>query len=200
MVTGLADIALYEGRFREAAQLLEKGAADDLLSKYSDRAAYKLATLAYTRLSQGNSAAAVAAVDNALAASKTAKIRFLSGRILAATGKTARAQELAASLAAELQGEPQAEGKILEGDMALARRDSRAAIRAFTEANTLVDTWIGRFDLGRAYLEAGGFTEADSELIDVSGAAVRRYRCSMTKRRTGNSRSSITTWGVHGRD
>jgi len=26
-----------------------------------------------------------------------------------------------------------------------------------------LDTWIGRFELGRAYLEAGAFTEADSE-------------------------------------
>jgi tetratricopeptide (TPR) repeat protein len=163
MVIGLADIALYEGRFTEAAQLLEKGAADDLVSKYSDRAAFKLATLAYTQLSQGHSAAAVTAIERALAASKTAKIRFLSGRVLAATGKTARAQELAASLVAELQGEPQAYGKILEGDIALARRDSRTAIRAFTDANNLVDTWMGRFDLGRAYVEAGGFTEADSE-------------------------------------
>jgi hypothetical protein len=32
-----------------------------------------------------------------------------------------------------------------------------------TEANNLADTWIGRFDLGRAYLEAGDFVEADSE-------------------------------------
>ena len=163
VVIGLADIALYEGRFNEAAQLLEKGAADDLASKYSDRAAYKYATLAYTRLSQGNSAAAVAAAEKALTASKTDKIRFLSGRIFAAAGKTPRAQELSASLATELQAEPRAYAKILEGDIALARRNSRAAIDAFTAANTLLDTWIGRFDLGRAYLEAGGFTEADSE-------------------------------------
>jgi len=27
----------------------------------------------------------------------------------------------------------------------------------FTEANTLFDTWIGHFDLGRAYLESGTF-------------------------------------------
>jgi hypothetical protein len=33
----------------------------------------------------------------------------------------------------------------------------------FTAANQLVDTWIGRFELGRAYLEAGMFVEADSE-------------------------------------
>jgi hypothetical protein len=33
----------------------------------------------------------------------------------------------------------------------------------FIGANQLVDTWIGRFELGRAYLEAGMFVEADSE-------------------------------------
>jgi hypothetical protein len=27
----------------------------------------------------------------------------------------------------------------------------------------MLDTWIGRFELGRAYIEAGAFTEADSE-------------------------------------
>ena len=33
----------------------------------------------------------------------------------------------------------------------------------FTGANQLVDTWIGHFELGRAYLQAGMFVEADSE-------------------------------------
>ncbi len=40
---------------------------------------------------------------------------------------------------------------------------ARAAVGSFTEANDILDTWIGRFDLGRAYLELGAFTEADSE-------------------------------------
>ena len=31
------------------------------------------------------------------------------------------------------------------------------------DANALLDTWDRRFDLGRAYLEAGAFTQADSE-------------------------------------
>ena len=31
------------------------------------------------------------------------------------------------------------------------------------DANKQLDTWIGRFDLGRAYLDAGLFPEADSE-------------------------------------
>ena len=32
-----------------------------------------------------------------------------------------------------------------------------------TAANSLLDTWIGHFDLGRVYFEAGQFAQADSE-------------------------------------
>ena len=34
----------------------------------------------------------------------------------------------------------------------------------FTEAQKLSDSWLGRFSLGRAYLEAEAYTEAYSEL------------------------------------
>src|SRR5262249_3099912 len=111
---------------------------------------------AYTRLSQNNSRAAIAAAQDALANSKAVKIRFLAGTVLARAGQAAAARDLATSLAGELPAEPQAYAKLIEGEIALAREDER-------EANNLVDTWIGRFDLGRAYLEAGAFTEADSE-------------------------------------
>ena len=37
-----------------------------------------------------------------------------------------------------------------------------------TAANSLLDTWIGRFELGRAYLEAGAFTEADEEFDECA--------------------------------
>ena len=40
--------------------------------------------------------------------------------------------------------------------------DPRQAIKSVTEANTLLDTWIGHFDLGRAYLDAGAPLQADS--------------------------------------
>jgi tetratricopeptide (TPR) repeat protein len=160
---GLGDLALYEGRFADAAQILEKGAADDLAAKYPDRSAARLAALAYTRLSQGKTKEAVAVAQNALERSKTAKIRFLAGRIFAAAGQAASARTWAASLASELQTEPQAYAKLIEGEIVLSSGDSRNAIRAFIDANNLVDTWIGHFDLGRAYFEAGAFTEADSE-------------------------------------
>jgi len=105
----------------------------------------------------------VAAAGRALAASKTVKIKLLAGRTFAAAGQAARARALAADLASELQSEPQAYAKLIEGEIALANGDGRSAIKAFTEANNLLDTWIGRFDLGTAYVQLGAFAEADSE-------------------------------------
>jgi len=70
---------------------------------------------------------------------------------------------LAASLSSEIQPEPQAYAKILSGEAALKGGYPREAIKDFTEANELLDTWIGRFALGRAYLDRLAFAEADSE-------------------------------------
>jgi tetratricopeptide (TPR) repeat protein len=91
------------------------------------------------------------------------KTRFVAAQIFAAAGETAKAQELAMGLSSELQIEPQAYAKLIQGEIALKNSDGREAVRLFTEANNLLDTWIGHFDLGRAYLETGAFTEADSE-------------------------------------
>jgi tetratricopeptide (TPR) repeat protein len=161
---GLADLAAYEGRFTEAVRLLERGATADLEAKRAEDAANKFAKLAHTQLLRGQKAAAIAAADKAAAHDQSVQTRFLAGRIYAETGENAKAQKLAASLSSELQAEPQAYGKILEGKSALEQGDSRQAIKAFTEANKLLDTWIGRLELGHAYLEAGLFVEADSEL------------------------------------
>src|SRR5262249_40943752 len=75
----------------------------------------------------------------------------------------AAAQSAIAGLAAETQAEARAYAKILEGDALLKAGNARQAIGLLTEANGLLDSWIGHFDLGRAYLEAGMFAQADSE-------------------------------------
>jgi tetratricopeptide (TPR) repeat protein len=59
--------------------------------------------------------------------------------------------------------EPQAYAKLIDGLVALKAADAQEAVKMFTEANNLLDTWLGRFDLGRAYLELGSFPQADSE-------------------------------------
>src|SRR5439155_24251346 len=131
--TGLADLALYEGRFGDAARFLEQAATVDLASKFPDEAATKFAVLAYTRLLQGQNALAVAAAQKALNNSKTVKVRFLAGRVLAVAGQEARAKALANDLAMELQAEPQSYAKVIEGEIALKSGDPRQAIARFNE-------------------------------------------------------------------
>ena len=160
---GLADLAVYEGRFADAVRILEQSAAADLEGKRAENAADKFATLARVQLLRGQRSAAVAAADKALAHSQSVQVRFLAGSTFAEAGEIAKAQKLAASLGTELQAEPQAYAKIIEGKSSLKRGDSRQATKALTDAKNLLDTWIGRFELGRAYLEGGLFVEADSE-------------------------------------
>jgi tetratricopeptide (TPR) repeat protein/predicted Ser/Thr protein kinase len=160
---GLANLAMYQGRFNDAIQILRKGAADDLAAKNPDAAADKYWMLAQANLFRGDRRAATDAADRALAISQSVKTRFLVARILTETGDTAKARKIAASLADELQAAPQAYAKLISGELALKANDARQAVQLFDAAKQQLDTWIGRFNLGRAYLAAGAFAEADSE-------------------------------------
>jgi eukaryotic-like serine/threonine-protein kinase len=160
---GLADLAAYQGRYAEAERILSQGAVADVAARMTDNAARKYAALGNLEEIQGNHAAAVSDIDKALADSQIASIEFLAGRTYVDAGELAKAQKLAASLSSALSGESQAYGKIIAGLMALKRKDPNEAIRQIRAANSLLDTWIGHFDLGRVYLDAGAFPEADSE-------------------------------------
>jgi eukaryotic-like serine/threonine-protein kinase len=160
---GLGDLAVYEGRFSDAVKIFDHAATEAMKADNLDVAALKFAALAYAQLSRGQNAAAIAAADKALANSNALSVRFLSARILVEAGASAKAQPIASSLASELATEPRAYGKIIEGDIALTKQELQQAIKLFTEANGVVDTWIGHFDLGRAYIEGHAFAQADSE-------------------------------------
>ena len=161
--SGMANLALYQGRLREAVQILEKGAADDLAAKNPDAAADKYVVLAYANVLQGDKHGVLTATQNALSRSQSAKTRFLAARSLIEIGETAKARKLAESLASELQSTPQNYAKLIMGEAALKEHNLRQALESFSEARNAIDSWFARFDLGRAYLEQGAFTEADSE-------------------------------------
>jgi len=161
--SGLADIASYEGRYADTVRILEQGVGADMAAKNVDNAAEKLAGIAQLHLLRGQKGPAVGAATKAVSISQSVPVRVLAARTLAEAGEIAKAQKLADGLASEVQPETQAYAKIIRGDLALQRGDKNEAINMFTGANQLVDTWIGRFELGRAYLDAGMFVEADSE-------------------------------------
>jgi eukaryotic-like serine/threonine-protein kinase len=110
-----------------------------------------------------------------LATTLVKRIWFLAARVLVEAGSVQPARGVVEKLAAELPAEPQAFGKIIEGDIALKEGKPRDAIKLLTEANDILDTWFGRFDLGRAYLEARAYPQATSEFdrcIARSGEAL----------------------------
>jgi serine/threonine protein kinase/Flp pilus assembly protein TadD len=162
-VSGLADLAVYEGRLSEAVRLLEAGAAADVAASNSEHAADKFAALAYAQLTRAQKGAALKAAENALMNSDSVKIQFQAARIFALIGEGKRAGAVARKLASDIHPEAQAYAKIVDGNIALQNGDWRQAVRHITEANRLLDTWIGRFDLGRAYVAGEAWLDADSE-------------------------------------
>jgi tetratricopeptide (TPR) repeat protein len=172
--SGLADLALYEGRFAEAARLLERGAAADLASKSNWRAARKLAWLGHVQLLRGMRGLAIQAAERALMASDSGATRLLAARVFVEADATDRARAEAARIslgtvpetdpprASGPTFEPEAYAKIIEAEIAL-KSDPRLAIKLLSEANMLADTWLGHFDLGLAYLKVPAFAQAQAE-------------------------------------
>jgi tetratricopeptide (TPR) repeat protein len=161
--SGLGDLAVYEGRYAEAVRILERGAAEDLAAKFGALAANKYAEEAYAQMLSGQKTAAVASAQKALDNSKVPKIRFVAARTFIEAGQAAKAAPLIKGLSAELQPEPQAYGKILEAEIAMMSKDPKPAIKLLTDANAILDTWIGHFELGRAYLLIDQPVQAYSE-------------------------------------
>jgi tetratricopeptide (TPR) repeat protein len=161
--TGLADIALFQGRTKEGLELLEKGIAGDTATGFKAEAARKDTMIAAALLSRGEAKPAVAAADRALGLSRRHYIQLSAGLTLAGAGEEKRAQQLAATLASEIEPEPRSFAKLVEGEELLHQGQAKEAAVRFREADDVLDTWLGRYLLGRAYLDAGAFTEAYSE-------------------------------------
>ena len=84
-------------------------------------------------------------------------------RVMIERGKEERALAVASQLGAQLEPELQHYGKLIEGEVLLKRGQPRDALAKFEDAKRLADSWLLRFDRGRAYLDLGGFTEAETD-------------------------------------
>ena len=162
--TGLADLALYEGRAGDAIPVLQQGVERDLTGKDTESAASKLAVLAEAQLLQGQRSQAVATADRAVALSRGDVILIPAARIYLGAELESKALALADELATRLGPDPQAYAALLRGEVQLKRGRTREAITTLEGAQRTANTWLGCLDLGRAYVEAGAFTEAHAQL------------------------------------
>ena len=161
--TGLADLAIYEGRLSEAVKLLEAGISADLKNDMAFRAADKCLMLAQTRLIQGKKDLAAAAADRGVSIDKSAEIMFAAAEVFVAAGEPDKARDIAAALRMKLEPGQKAYARMISGRLSLQRGEVSDAVTLFQQARDLADTWLSRFHLGLAYLEAGSFAEAYSE-------------------------------------
>jgi len=167
---GLADLAMYEGRYSDAIAALPAGIAEDTTGADGAGAAAKYIALAEAQLAQGARDRAVAAAEQALRASTTETVRLSAARLLVGARREMQAQELATELSKQTQGYSRAYADIVRADIALARGAPADAVDALRNAQKAADLWLVHFLLGRAYVEAGRFPEAIAEF----DACVRR--------------------------
>lgn len=164
LASGLIDVALYEGREKDALELLGDAIDMDRSAKNQSSLGRRLAIRANVLISRGDKAGALRDAREALAVNGTEEgVLYLAGRALIDAGQPAAAMELATDLDDRLEDEPRLYGALLRGEGSLAAGHARAALRAFQDAQKLGDSWLGRLSLGRAYLALNAFTEAAAE-------------------------------------
>ena len=161
--TGLADLDLYQGKLADASSILEKAVSADHAAKNTESAAGNLALLALLQTTLGKTQEAVSSAGKAVEESKDLSVLYRAAQVYIAAGQQEKALQLVAPLAQNLEAEPQVYAKLIAGEAQLKKGNARDALNTFQGAQKLADTWLGHFDMGRAYLDAGAFTEASSE-------------------------------------
>jgi tetratricopeptide (TPR) repeat protein len=160
--TGLADLALYQGRPADARAVLVKSIPDDQKAENTAELIAKHYAMAEACLQEGNKPAARAAAVRARALGSGEDALVPAVHLgLASEKDAAAAAEL---LGKQVAAQSRAYGKIVEGEAALAKGKPVAAVDALRAAIKFADLWLARYDLGVAYAQAGLFAEALSEL------------------------------------
>ena len=161
---GLADLAMYEGRFADAEAIVKAAIPEDEKTRNTGWIAAKRVVMGEALLAEGKTALAAAAARPVLKMMGREPISVLAANVLVRAGSVADARTFALDLSKQLQPESRAYGKIIEGEMALRQGRMIDAVEAFLASQKLADLWLARLGLGIAYVEAEHYTEGLQEL------------------------------------
>jgi eukaryotic-like serine/threonine-protein kinase len=162
-VMGQADMALYQSKLAEGRSILELGVAGDI-SGSNPNSGPKLSALAGVQLLQGKTAEAIQAAARSVAISKEPRVLYEAANVYLDAGRINDALLLAKTLDANLEPDIQAYAHVIMAKARLHQGDREGGIRELEETQKNHDTWLGRYELGRAYLDAGKFPEAYTQL------------------------------------
>ena len=161
---GVADLAIAEGRTREAIDLLKVGIADDDAAKSEAGATVKRMAVAEAYELDGDLKAAVPAAAAAVATLKAEPILVPASRIFAASRQQREIDGIVKILANQFEPQKRAYGRIVDALDYMSRERYVDAVDSLKEAVKFADLWLARFYLGVAYATAGRYGEAISEL------------------------------------
>jgi serine/threonine protein kinase/tetratricopeptide (TPR) repeat protein len=168
---GRADLMLYRGRYREALPVLQKSVALDESAGNTGLLGPQYVALAETYLALGQKTRAAAAANKAAGLSEHESVRFPAALVLVGAGRDAEAEKIGVAMENTFQSHMAAYAQLVRA--AIAVRDGRLgpAVEQFRESLKRRDTWLGRFMLGRLYIETERYTEAIGEF----DACMKRY-------------------------
>ncbi len=173
---GLADLEIYRGDFDKAKALLREGIAADLEAGNERAASTKYTALAEAHiLDDDPEEAAIEAIASALDISGGLSQKVTAALHYVTLGRTEPASAIAEELASGLQPQNRAYGAMIRGVIASMDGRHAEALDGLKAATQLSDSWLLRFELGKAYLRAGAFAEA---LDEFSRCAQRRGEAS----------------------
>jgi outer membrane PBP1 activator LpoA protein len=89
-------------------------------------------------------------------------VLYPAAHVYVETGEKNQAFKLAGKLENHFEPDSRALGKLIEGEIALGSGSLPDAVNLFQEGQKLADTWLGRFDLGLAYLAAERYPDAET--------------------------------------
>jgi tetratricopeptide (TPR) repeat protein len=160
---GLADIAMYEGRYDEAIAILPAAEQRDQDQHNTLGAVSKLVALAEAYQARGNDSARLAAITRARTLSTQENVLVPAARLLIAAGHIDDAKKIATELGQRLSNQSRAYGKLIDGEIAIKEKQYVQALDALNAAQKHADLWLVRFALGLAYFNHGAYPEAVSE-------------------------------------
>jgi tetratricopeptide (TPR) repeat protein len=160
---GLADLALYQGQYDRAADLLELAITNEAHFGNTPALANKYLALAEARVGQGRPKDAVAAVGHALEASRHDNVLLPAARLYVTLRREAEALALARELHARATEQARAYAGIVNAEIALLRGNAVAAIETLRDIVERTDLWLAHFVLGTAYVQSQRYVDAVDE-------------------------------------
>lgn len=160
---GLADIELYLGNFAKARDLASQGIEENLAAGNKAGAATKLILVAESYLGEGNHQEAAETARRAYEAGSRTSQKVSAALVAIAAGEPELAREVSESLGKELQPQSRAYSLMIEGALLRQEGNRIPSIDKLQAAIEMADLWMIRYQLGRAYFDAGFFAASGDE-------------------------------------